>query len=1010
MQQYNTWRAGLPPVLSITGELGCGKTTLTTFLRYHLLEPDVVRKFSDKELPTKVVKRSTTCGFFCDGQNKEFANSTALLKSLLRDLVSQRHDLMHHVLENFQDSRPWIYRDLWRIFQAILDDPRSSGVCVIIDALDECDPRDRVDFLKDLTLYLNQRSKSEKTSAIFVVSSRLTTIENLEELQPLTSNIKLDRDADIQRYIATDIRQYILDELQALLIDGQLFPVGDRERLMKVESLANTIASKSEGSFLWASLIVGEIKRRSFIKPRDIEDFISQCPPGLHSIYYKALAEVNRNMRNDILRSLHIILAATKPLTVAEFKVALAIQGKHQTLEDVQKTVDQASEQTYSVLEHNLSILIKIDGSMITLRHQSVRSFLLNDLARPRDSGIQRQAVEYNPEVCDAFSMTKQEAESSLAASCIYYLRLRHFDGKKRAQDVGLALWDECGLGVISTSLKHSSPALSDPVAREQSDEMLEPWALFFDYAACNWGRHYASAESSDKALDDAALELSTTPNIYDDWSHQFRLSHWGLDNLPERPNALIVAAYFGQTSMARKLVSNDVYQSSWPLALTWAARMGHIEVVKLLVELGTSPKGSLLDGRAAFSWATAGGFLDIVDMFLTSDDSQINVQDDSLINVEDDSLINVQDDSLINVQDNSRINVQDDSLINVQDDSLTNVQDDSRINVQDDSLINVQDNSRINVQDDSLINVQDDSLTNVQDDSRINVQDDSLINVQDDNGCSPLVLATQYQHLDILDRLLATPKIDIDQRNNQGAVAFNLAICGSNPTVREMAIFHKLLRDPRADITLRDDKGRSCLSYLAEFDATEAIQALLDCDKRKDAVLKLLDDEGDNNGDSPLTHAACKGHARTVRLLCQTHKIDNQLQSVDKTDGANIFHLAARFGQVDIIRILGEYYPQGLNRRDATGRTPLSTAMEDTSESVLRALLECGADVNLPDFSGRTPVSHGVGNVEFMKVLVGEYGADINKGDDAGHTPLWYARDKDERFLQQLRELGARM
>lgn len=907
-QQYNTWRDGLPPLLLITGEFGCGKTTLISYLRYHLLDPNaaVAESTDKKETPFKVRKRSTTCGFFGDAGNSEIASGVALLKGLLSSIFHQRHDLIHHLLEVWQPFRPWMYKDLWRIFQTILDDPRSSGVCVIIDALDECDPTARVEFLEDLSLYLNQRSKSGRMQATFVVSSRLTTVENMEELQPLTSYLKLDRDALIQGHMAADIRHYVLHELQALLIDGQLYPKSYRDGSAKVESLADTIAIKSEGSFLWASLIVGEVKGRSFVRPRDVDDFISECPPGLHSFYYKALAKVNSGMREDILKSLHIILAAKKPLTVAEFKVALAIQRHHQTLGDVQRTSEQDLLPILSLLERNLSILIKIDGSTITFRHQAVRSFLLNDLAGPRHSKMQRQAAEHDPEVCDAFSISMQEAESSLAVSCIYYLKLGVFDRKKRAQEVSMAPWNQSGLGVLSTLPTEKSPTLSDPVGREHLDETPEPWDLFFDYAACNWGRHYASAESSDEALNDAALELSNRPNIYDNWSHQFRLSHWGYDNLPECPNALIVAAYFGQTSMARKLVSNDGYQSSRPLALTWAARMGHIEVIKLLVELGTSPKAALLDGRAAFSWAVAGGFLDIVDMSLTNDEG--------------------------------------------------------------------------------------------------------LINVQDDNGCSPLVLATQYQHLDILDRLLATPKTNIDLRNDQGAVAFNLAICGSNPTVREMAIFHKLLRDPRADITLRDNKGRSCLSYLAEYDATEAIQALLDCDNRTDAVLKILDDEGDNNGDSPLTHAACKGHVRTARLLCQANKVDAQLHSVDKTDGANIFHLAARFGQVDIIRLLKEYYSQGLNSRDATGRTPLSTAVEHTSESVLRALLDCGADVNLPDFEGRTPVSHGVGNVEFVKVLVGEYGADINEPDDAEKTPLWYARDLDKGVQQELRELGARL
>lgn len=767
-QQYNTWRNGLPPLLLITGEFGCGKTTLISYLRYHLLDPnDAVAESTDKrETPFQVRKRSTTCGFFGDMGNSEIASGVALLKGLLSSIFHQRHDLIHHLLELWLPFQPWQYKDLWRIFQTILDDPRSSGICVIIDALDECDPTARVDFLEDLSLYLNQRSKSGKMQATFVLSSRLTTVENMEELQPLTTYLKLDRDAIIQGHVAADIRHYVLHELQALLIDGQLFPKDCRDRSANVESLAATIASKSEGSFLWASLIVGEVKRRSFIRPRDVEDFISECPPGLHSFYYEALANVNSGMRENIIKSLHIILAAKKPLTVAEFMSALAVQRHHQTLGGV-RIAEQDIQPILSWLERNLSILIKIDGSTITFRHQAVRSFLLNDLAKPQHSNMQRQAAEHDLGICNAFRISMQEAESSLAVSCIYYLKLGDFEAKKRPQEVSMAPWEESGSGVPFTR----PTTLSDPIARERFDDTPEPNTLFFDYAACHWGGHYASAESSDEALGDAALELSNISKLYETWSQQFRLSHWGLNNLPERSNALIIAAYFGQAPLARRLVSNNEYQSSWPFALTWAARMGHIEVVKLLVELGISPKHPLLDGRAAFSWAVAGGYLHIMDMFLIKDDSPINVPDSS------------------------------------------------------------------------LINVPDDSPTSVQDDSRINVQDDSLINTRDENGCSPLILATQYQHLDILDRLLATPGIDINQPNNQGAVAFNLAICGSNPTVREMAIFHKLLHDPRTDITLRDDLGRTCLSYLAEFDATEAIQALLDCDTKSDAVLRLLDD-----------------------------------------------------------------------------------------------------------------------------------------------------------------------
>lgn len=517
--QYNTWRDGLPPLLLITGELGCGKTTLISYLRYHLLDPnDAVAESTDKqEIPFRVRKRSTTCGFFGDMGNNEIASGVALLKGLLSSIFHQRHDLIHRLLELWPSFQPWQYKDLWRIFQTILDDPRSSGICVIIDALDECDPTARVDFLEDLSLYLNQRSKSGEMQATFVLSSRLTTAENMEDLQPLTTYLKLDRDAIIQGHVAADIRHYVLHELQALLIDGQLFPKDCRDRSANVESLAATIASKSEGSFLWASLIVGEVKRRSFIRPRDVEDFISECPPGLRSFYHEALANVNSGMRENVIKSLHIILAAKKPLTLVEFKIALAVQRHHQTLGDV-RTAEQDIQPILSWLERNLSVLIKIDGSTITFRHQAVRSFLLNDLAKPQHSNIQRQAAEHDPEVCDAFSISMQEAESSLAVSCIYYLKLGDFDGKKRPQEVSMAPWEASGSAVSSTLPTTSS----NPTARERFNEIPEPSTLFFDYAACNWGHHYASAESSDEALDDAALELFKEPKLYDNWSQQF--------------------------------------------------------------------------------------------------------------------------------------------------------------------------------------------------------------------------------------------------------------------------------------------------------------------------------------------------------------------------------------------------------------------------------------------------------------------------------------------------------
>lgn len=413
------------------------------------------------------------------------------------------------------------------------------------------------------------------------------------------------------------------------------------------------------------------------------------------------------------------------------------------------------------------------------------------------------------------------------------------------------------------------------------------------------------ASESVDEELTNAVLKLSTGTNTLVNWSRQFRRSYWGSDKLPESLDALIVAAYFGQTTMIRKLASNKHFSPSWSAGLTWASRMGHSDVVKILMEHGTPCMGMMLDGRSAFSWATAGCFLEIVDTLLGCDRG--------------------------------------------------------------------------------------------------------LINIRDDRGCCPLVLAVSSGRLEMVEKIIGSDNVDVNLTINEAKTPVLLAISGADHSVDEFKILRKLLSDLRVDITVRDAHGRSFLSSAAELGSTDAIQELLDRSERQDDNDRLLDDSGDKSGLSPLSHAAWNGHSDTVRLLCKTKKIGSQLQSVDKMDEANVFELAVRQQHVEVIKVLGEYYPEGVHSRDKTGRTPLSVAMWENSVDVVHALLKLGADINLADNDGRTPLSHGVEKIDLVKVLV-KRGADINLPDKDGHTPLWWARNKGLDLQAQLMELGARL
>ena len=898
VQQFNTWRNGLPPVLWISGELGCGKTTLMSFLRYQMPWNDA---FVD-DAGNSIVYKSTICSFFCDDKNKDLTTATVLLQGLMWDIFLQRHDLIHHALGHYlkyyQSSCAWSYIHLWQIFQAILDDPHTRGVCVIIDALDECNRKDRLGFLRDLDTYLERKPRRPNCPINFVLSSRPAVIVNLPGLKE-NSCLRLDEDPVLQKYMATDIHKFVLNDL---LFDNQFSSRDDPDRSVKLGALADMITTKSDGSFLWASLVLEELHAKPFVNTREVEDFISKCPADLYSVYYESLEKV-RDRHEVIVKSLHIILAARRPLTVAEFSVALAIKSGHQTLEALQRDMKENLDNITPLIRDRLGSLIRISDTTITLRHQSVKDFLLNRLAAPQDSP-RRKHPEHSFDLSDAFRMNMSEAENTLAGCCISFLNLGDFAKKRSSSDEDREAWEDSGLGAICVSVENT-PDSPNSTSRGFDREYQMSQTPFFEYAASNWGLHYAVSESAGEELANAALRLSAGTNILVNWSHQFRRSYRGSDRLPESLDALIVAAYFGHTTLVRKLASDNEFHASWPAGLTWASRMGHLEIVKILIELGTPCMGAMVDGGSAFTWATAGGFLEIVDTLLG--------------------------------------------------------------------------------------------------------YDKGLINIGDDHGYSPLTLAVSGGNLEMVKKILGSSNVDVNLRSKDGTTSIHHAIGRPELSVDELDILRKLLYDFRVDITVRTEHGRSVLSYAAEFGSTKAIQELLGCSERKDDIDRLLDNSGDDRGLSPLSHAAWYGHSDTVRLLCQTKKIHSQLQSVDKLDGANVFDIAAKRQHAKVIRVLGKYHPDGVHSRDVTGRTPLSVAMWGTSTDVVRALLDLGADVNLGDDNGETPLSYGVEKVELVKILL-EHGADINLPDKDGHRPLWWARSKSLDLQAQLVKLGAHL
>ena len=794
LNEFNTWRNGGGPILWVSGELGHGKTTLMFFLKDRLWTLPKENKKGHTIL--------TVCSFFCDSRSEALTDMGLILRKILWDMLSKRHDLIHHAVAQFDKFSAWSRERFWRVFQAVLTDPKAKNTLILVDGLDECSASMRNDFLSRLASCYKGLQASSCSTINVILSSRSGVIDHEPEFKDLSTYLRLDEDRSLRQFIHMDIEKYVGAILSKMLYNN-------RNDEGQIALLAISIADRSEGSFLWAALVMERAQEQFCGDIKDLERILTECPPKLEGIYYQSLQELDFH-RAKIRKTFGIVLAAKRPLTLVEFKFALAVEAHHRSLESLQAATDEDSS-FLSFIQDRLGIFFKKDATTITFRHESVRDFIFNKLNALED----QDSTKYSSRTGMWLDLSKEKAERIMAECCVLFLKLDDFTEPRSSFERDIDNWEDAGFPTLQLDSEPDSPTPITPNLDQYSRKLKVP---FFEYAASKWGYHYADSEPRDAGiLEEDDLMLLTQTDILENWSSAFRKAYSGDDELPQELDALPIAAYFGHIRNFDMLLSNLEYALSKERALTWASRMGHTEIVRLSVDIGIPYAKDMLDGQSAFSWAVERGSPDIVTFLLA--------------------------------------------------------------------------------------------------------KDPNLANIQTHDGLSPLSLAVRHGHSRIVKILLGVKNVNVNLMGRNASTAIHMTIMGPHLSTPERDILQMLLDKPEVDITLRDRQGRTILWYAADIGATQATKLLLGCRRRQEAIDKLLDDRGDTAGESPLFRAAFQGHIDVIKMLCETgQKIQRQLESVDKMDGANVFDIAAKRGKTRAIDMLGKYYPEGVNGRDLTG------------------------------------------------------------------------------------------
>ncbi len=122
------------------------------------------------------------------------------------------------------------------------------------------------------------------------------------------------------------------------------------------------------------------------------------------------------------------------------------------------------------------------------------------------------------------------------------------------------------------------------------------------------------------------------------------------------------------------------------------------------------------------------------------------------------------------------------------------------------------------------------------------------------------------------------------------------------------------------------------------------------------------------------------------LNLVSDLILLGANLEWRDDDNGYAPLHGAVRSGNVEIVRMLIDAGAD-VNVQDAEGRTPLYLT---SNEEIARMLIGAGAKLDIQDNWNFTPLHRAArfGEVGIIRMLIGA-GADVNVQDNRGETPL---------------------
>lgn len=953
-RQENTAR-----LLWISADPGCGKSVLS-------------RSLVDEQLLSLDTRNSSVCYFFFKDDDEGRQSGSNALCAILHQLFVQKPVLLKYALLDYEHhggELRTMFSTLWEILEKSANDPEAGEIICVLDALDECKESARNDLIKKLCHLHAGRDKTDIKLKILATSRPYESIErSFYSIREKMLDISL-KGEDKPEQISREI-DMVIDVRVPHICKSRRFPLKPEVQNALIDRLKNT----RNRTYLWLHLILDVIENSLDSSKIRLERLVQKIPATVDEAYEKLLMK-NKDPEKaaQTRRLLHIVVAATRPLTLHEMNIAIAIDEKLEDQESFQSygELDLDDDEPFKIKIKNIcGLFVIIHDSKIYLIHQTAKEFLVSKTCSPNLSSFGTPATEIWKQ-----SLNPVESNHVLVKICLSYLLLSNLD-----------------------SSEHTAETTS-----------------FLVYTAEYWPTHFhkAKIETDNGILESTFRLCDTQSGIFQRWFPLYWKSTGILQDSPPSANILMIASYFGLEAIVKLLLRMDDIElncmnSCNRTPLSWAVSEGHIGVVRQFLEKdGVDLNSKDNRGLTPFSWAVEKKNIQMVKILLEKIEIDINVQNRNGWTPFAWAILGRQTEivRLMLEKDNLDLNSQNGDLgltplIIVLDSHDVRINQMTRLMLEKKKIdVNLPDYQGRTPLYHAAAWWREEKAKLLLERADLDIRSYCKFSHK-----TALAAAVQSKKFKMANMILEKTNTKTMSPSDAGQVLLYALQEGHIEMVKSMLDIENIDLNYTGDSM---DDNATILSVAAESLHFECVELLLKCPKfslnfKDKTVRKRLMETIKLDGFQDY---------RVMRLFLEHDLI--MLNSKDRY-GMTMLSYAARYGEFQIAEFLIQQKGIEFNSEDLTGRTPLSWAAEAGHYNVFELLLnEDEVKFNITDHFGRTPLSLAAeaGHFELIELLLKQNDVELNWQDHQGlKSPSWNG-DQKRLMLQNLpdyREYGS--